>query len=93
MGEGEDAVTVYSPGPDKEYRGSAKYDREVETRSAASEREADRRRWERRQRDSGEWVDRDERSSSGGMKLTMLLLLALLVAAGTVGARMMGGKS
>jgi len=93
MGEGEDAVTVYSPGADREMKGSARYDRDMESRSAAIERETDRKRWERRQRDSGEWIDPSERNSGGGFKMTMLILVALLIAAGTVGARMMSSRS
>lgn len=92
LGEGDDAVTVYSPGEDDRYKGSAKYDRDIEARKAAAEREAERRRWERKRRAA--W---DAEGSGGadvqGPNLTILLLIILLVLAGVVGARaFMGGS-
>ncbi|MCO4773806.1 MAG: hypothetical protein KDA24_27490, partial [Deltaproteobacteria bacterium] len=92
LGEGDGAVTVYSPGENEQYKGSAKYDRDIEARKAANEREADRRRWEKRQQATWE-EEGGPGGSGGGPNLTVLLLLVLLVAAGAVGARaVMGGS-
>ena len=92
LGEGDDAVTVYSPGEDERYKGSAKYDRDIEARKAAAEREAERRRWERKRRAA--WDAEGSGSADvQGPNLTVLLLIILLVLAGVVGARaFMGGS-
>ena len=93
MGEGEGLVTVYSPGVDESLKGSARYDRDLESRQAGAEREVDLRRWDKKRRAAWEAEGGDVAISGEGPNLTILLLLVILVLAGVVGARLlMGGR-
>ena len=94
VGEGDDQITVYAPGADEKYKGSAKYDRQSAERAAMAEREEDARRWDKKRRAAWDAPPEGEGSSVGGPNLTLLLLIVLLVAAGAVGARaVFGGRS
>ena len=93
MGEGEGVVTVYSTGIDESLKGSARYDRDRESRQAGAEREVDLRRWDKKRRAAWEAEGGDVAISGKGPNLTILLLLVVLVLTGVVGARLlMGGR-
>ena len=94
LGEGDDAVTVYSPGADQTYKGSARYDRDKESRKAAAEREDDVKRWDKKRSAAWDGEGGEPGMAAKGPNMMMLLLIVLLLLTGIVGAKVvMGGRS
>jgi hypothetical protein len=94
MGEGDGAVTVHAPGADR-YRGSARYDREIDAASAARAREEEDKRWEKRRRERYDEEQGEGSRAPGSPALgfaRMLLIAALLVGLIFLARTLMAGK-